>query len=72
MDIREHYCGVDFTIRENGVGTSRWEFDLPAKAHRPIQHSSGTVNGGQNEAILAARKAIRIYLAEVPGAGKYR
>jgi hypothetical protein len=62
MQLRERYCGVEFTIRENGDWTCSWEiqpFDGLPVAERDF---AGTVKGGQNEAILAARTAIHIYL----------
>ena len=64
MDIQERYCGIEFIIRENGVGRYWWEMHLPATRPAPKLGISGAVEGGQNEAILAARKAIRIYLEE--------
>jgi hypothetical protein len=66
VDIRECYCGIDFTIRENGVGSYSWEIHPPPGLRPPRHGSTGTVSGGQNEAILAARRAIRIYLEEPP------
>ena len=64
MDLRERYCGIDFLIRKHGAGRYRWEIQPPQGLPAPKLGISGTVEGGQNEAILAARKAIRIYLDE--------
>jgi len=70
MDIREQYCGINFTIRENGDWTCSWEIHPPAGLPFPKRGVVGTVKGGQNEAILAARKAIGIYLDEKPPADR--
>jgi hypothetical protein len=64
MDIQERYCGIEFIIGEDGVGRYRWEIQPPEGLPVPKLGASGTVQGGQNEAILTARKAIRIYLDE--------
>ena len=61
MPLREKYSGIEFTIKENGDSTSSWELH-PDPALPLPRNSSGTVEGGQNEAILAARKAISLYL----------
>jgi hypothetical protein len=65
MHLHEKYAGIEFTIKENGDGTSSWELQPRAGLMLP-RNGTGTVQGGQNEAILAARKAISIYLEQRP------
>ena len=67
MVIRERYLGVDFVIRDNGDRTCGWEICPPAGLVLAQHNIAGTVQGGQNEAILAARKAISVYLNEKVG-----
>jgi hypothetical protein len=64
MDIPEQFFGIRFTFRENDDRTCSWRIHPPAGLPSPSRGSTGTVNGGQNEAILAARKAINVYLDE--------
>ncbi len=67
MVIRERYLGVDFVIRESGDHTCAWEI-CPLPGHVLAPHNiAGTVTGGQNDAILAARRAISVYLNEKVG-----
>jgi hypothetical protein len=53
----EAYLGIEFTIRDAGNGAWAWTIRAPLTGWR-IADTQGTVEGGQNEAILAARKAI--------------
>lgn len=62
MKLAESYVGIAFSISENGDGTCAWAVHPPMDADHP-QKSSGTVRGGQNEAILAARRAIGLFRA---------
>ena len=64
--MREIYLEIEFSIRENGDGTCAWELHPPVDAKRPTK-GSGSEAGGQNEAILAARKAIGLYLNRPSG-----
>jgi hypothetical protein len=61
MNLPETYLGISFTISENGNGTCAWA--IPQMDEGRGGKNSGTVIGGQNEAILAARKAIGLYLS---------
>jgi hypothetical protein len=61
MNLLENYLGIAFSISENGDGTCAWKVHSLMDAKVP-ENSAGTVLGGQNEAILAARKAIGMYL----------
>jgi len=61
MNISETYLGIAFSISNNGNGTHAWAVRPPMDAKYP-EKSSAIVLGGQNEAILAARRAIGIYL----------
>jgi hypothetical protein len=69
MDLPESYLGIAFSISENGNGTCDWKV-------RPLmnipENCAGTVLGGQNEAILAARKAIGFYVNENSSRGDTR
>jgi hypothetical protein len=60
MNLPEAYLGIAFSIRENGDGTCTWAVQPPMNAKHP-ENSAGIVPGGQNEAILAARKAIGLH-----------
>ena len=62
MNFSESYLGIAFSIRDNDNGTCAWVAITPMDARYP-ERSSGTVTGGQNEAILAARKAIGLHLS---------
>jgi hypothetical protein len=61
MNLHEKYLGIKFSISDNGDGTCAWALHPPDKAMRPVD-GAGSVPGGQNEAILAARKAIGMYV----------
>jgi hypothetical protein len=61
MNIAETYLGIAFSIINNGNGTHAWAISPPMDATHP-EKSSATILGGQNEAILAARRAIGSYL----------
>ena len=65
MNLPESYLGIAFSIRENDRGTCSWTVHPPLNAWYPAD-STGTVLGGQNEAILAARKAIGLHLNKNP------
>ena len=60
MNLPEKYLDTEFSISDNGDGTWAWKIHPPMNAQRPTE-SAGKVAGGQNEAILAARKAIGRY-----------
>jgi hypothetical protein len=64
MNLSETYRGISFTINDNGDGTCGWVVRPPMDARRPLD-SAGMLQGGQNEAILAARKAIGLHLGFV-------
>ena len=66
MNLRENYLGIAFSISENGNGTCDWKI-RPLMNPKVPENSTGTVLGGQNEAILAARKAIGFYMNEKSG-----
>lgn len=66
MVQHEKYLGIEFSIADKGDGTCAWELHPPMGVNQPINRS-GTENGGQNEAILAARKAIGIFLEKPTG-----
>ena len=57
MIIAEKYLGVEFSITNNGDGTYSWQVNRQTETAWPA-HEFGTVAGGQEEAILTARKAI--------------
>jgi len=57
----ESYLGIAFSISNNGDGTHGWAVDPPMDARHP-EKSAATILGGQNEAILAARRAIGLHL----------
>jgi|HubBroStandDraft_6_1064221.scaffolds.fasta_scaffold716248_2 hypothetical protein len=61
MNILETYLGVTFSIHNNGNGTHAWAVHPPMDARHP-EKSAATILGGQNEAILAARRAIGLHL----------
>jgi hypothetical protein len=61
MNILETYLGIAFSISNNSNGTHAWAVHPPMDAKHP-EKSSATILGGQNEAILVARKAIGLYL----------
>jgi hypothetical protein len=61
MNIAETYLGIAFSISNYGNGTHAWAINPPMDAKHP-EKSSATILGGQNEAILAARRAIGLYL----------
>jgi hypothetical protein len=65
MNLPETYLGIAFSISEKERGTYAWTVHPPMNAWYPAD-STGTVQGGQNEAILAARKAIGIHLNKNP------
>jgi hypothetical protein len=68
MKLPEAYLGVAFTISDKGHGLYAWAIHPPMNVRHPNE-SSGTVVGGQNEAILAARKAIGFHLNVPRGVG---
>jgi hypothetical protein len=61
MKISEQYLGVAFSIHSNGDGTHAWTVHPPMDARHP-ENSTANILGGQNEAILAARRAIGLHL----------
>ena len=61
MNLMESYLGFAFSISNNGNGTHAWAVHPPMDAKHP-EKSSATILGGQNEAILAARRAIGLHL----------
>jgi hypothetical protein len=61
MNLLESYLGFSFSISNNGNGTHGWAVHPPMDAKHP-EKSSATILGGQNEAILAARRAIGQHL----------
>ena len=63
MNLFETYRGIAFSITANRDGTCAWAVYPPMNAMRP-EDSAGSLPGGQNEAILAARKAIGAHLGE--------
>ena len=66
MNLYEKYLGIDFSISDNGDGTFNWMLHSPQRVICQID-SAGSVSGGQNEAILAARKAIGKLVGKVEG-----
>jgi hypothetical protein len=60
--LREKYREIEFSISNNNDGTWAWKVEPPMNAKRPLE-SAGRATGGQNEAILSARKAIGRHLA---------
>jgi hypothetical protein len=66
MKLEEKYLGIKFSISDNGDGTFAWALSARGSAADPAD-DSGRVPGGQNEAILAARKAIGKYAVTVRG-----
>jgi hypothetical protein len=62
MHISESYLGIAFFISNNGNGTHNWTVNPPLDARFP-EKSTAIVLGGQNEAILAARRAIGRHLS---------
>ena len=71
MNLPENYLGIAFSISENGNGTCDWKV-RPLMNPKIPENSAGTVLGGQNEAILAARKAIGFYMNENSSRGDTR
>jgi hypothetical protein len=66
MNQHEKYLGIEFSIADTGDGRCAWVLHPPAGANQPT-NCSGTEAGGQNEAILAARKAIGVFLDRPTG-----
>jgi len=61
MNVLETYLGIAFSISNNGNGTHVWTVHPPMDARYP-EKSTAIILGGQNEAILAARRAIGLHL----------
>jgi hypothetical protein len=55
--LRESYLGIEFSVTQKSDGTCTWRMARTGNPKRPFE-TSGSVVGGQNEGILAARKAI--------------
>jgi hypothetical protein len=71
MNLPENYLGIAFSSSENGNGICDWKV-RPLMNPKVPENSAGTVQGGQNEAILAARKAIGFYMNENSSRGDTR
>ena len=61
MSLSETYLGIGFSIHDNENGTWAWSSNKPMDARHP-EKSTAIIPGGQNEAILAARRAIGLHL----------
>ena len=70
MEIREQYLGINFQICEKDDGSCAWKLEPRESFGRPAK-ASGIVEGGQEQGIFAARKAISAYVNPTsPGVGR--